>query len=86
MSSKDGSSLEPAYIYDLIHLAPLLMEGRQEDAHEFLSFILATMHDEMLVVGIWLYRCASPEQTFSLSNTQCLSGSLLHHVSSQGTV
>ncbi|XP_032830745.2 ubiquitin carboxyl-terminal hydrolase 10 isoform X2 [Petromyzon marinus] len=51
--SKDlrvGSPFEPAFIYKLLSIvkSSLCDKGRQEDAEEFLGFVINGLHDEML--------------------------------------
>lgn len=48
-----GSSFEPSYVYKMLHMIESTMSfkfGKQEDAEEFLSFVLNRLHEEMLGV------------------------------------
>lgn len=48
-----GMSFEPKYIYDLLSQVKttLSQQGKQEDAEEFLSFILNGLHDELVQIA-----------------------------------
>lgn len=48
---------EPAWIYKMLsgmRTDSFVIEGRQEDAEEFLGFLLNGLNDEMLDVSIFL--------------------------------
>jgi len=44
-----GQAFEPSYIYKIL---PAFEEGRQEDAEEFMSYLLNGINDEMTEVSI----------------------------------
>jgi ubiquitin carboxyl-terminal hydrolase 10 len=47
---RPGAAFEPTYIYGLLTVikSSLSEKGRQEDAEEYLGFILNGLHEEML--------------------------------------
>lgn len=52
-----GAAFEPSYIYSMLKYSSTAgifsVEGRQEDAEEFLSYLLNGINDEMLEVRIY---------------------------------
>lgn len=52
------SAFEPSAIYKLWNLTRSDAEGRQEDAEEFLCFILNKLNDEMLEVSFFYLDCS----------------------------
>nr|XP_044991887.1 ubiquitin carboxyl-terminal hydrolase 10 isoform X2 [Jaculus jaculus] len=60
---RPGAAFEPTYIYRLLTVikSSLSEKGRQEDAEEYLGFILNGLHEEMLS----LKKLLSPELTIS---------------------
>lgn len=44
-----GPAFEPSYVYKIL---PAFEEGRQEDAEEFMSYLLNGINDEMIEVSI----------------------------------
>lgn len=44
-----GSAFEPSYVYKIL---PAFEEGRQEDAEEFMSYLLNGINDEMIEVSL----------------------------------
>lgn len=44
-----GPAFEPSYIYKIL---PSFEEGRQEDAEEFMSYLLNGINDEMIEVSL----------------------------------
>lgn len=44
-----GQAFEPSYVYKIL---PTFEEGRQEDAEEFMSYLLNGINDEMTEVSI----------------------------------
>lgn len=54
-----GPAFEPAYVYKMLSAmhAAFPIEGRQEDAEEFLSCLLNGLNDEMLEVRVvWVIK------------------------------
>lgn len=53
-----GPAFEPSYVYKMLNSirndTAFQVEGRQEDAEEFLSCLLNGLNDEMLEVSLWL--------------------------------
>lgn len=47
----------PSYLHSLVDVNSSMRIGRQEDAQEFLSYILDGMHEELLSLGIY---CSIP--------------------------
>jgi len=43
-----GPAFEPSYVYKIL---PAFEEGRQEDAEEFMSYLLNGINDEMIEVS-----------------------------------
>ncbi|XP_071973141.1 ubiquitin carboxyl-terminal hydrolase 10 [Engystomops pustulosus] len=54
---RPGPAFEPTYIYQLLTLSKssLSEKGRQEDAEEYLGFVLNGLHEEMLSLNKLLY-------------------------------
>ncbi|CAN2389258.1 Ubiquitin carboxyl-terminal hydrolase 10, partial [Pristimantis euphronides] len=54
---RPGPAFEPTYIYQLLTLSKsnLSEKGRQEDAEEYLGFVLNGLHEEMLSLKKFLY-------------------------------
>lgn len=44
-----GPAFEPSYVYKIL---PAFEEGRQEDAEEFMSYLLNGINDEMIEVSV----------------------------------
>lgn len=49
-----GSAFEPSYIYKIL---PAFEDGRQEDAEEFMSYLLNGINDEMIEVRLKITQC-----------------------------
>lgn len=47
-----GSPFEPSYVYKIL---PTFEEGRQEDAEEFMSYLLNGINDEMIEVSFLIF-------------------------------
>lgn len=47
-----GPAFEPNYVYKIL---PTFEEGRQEDAEEFMSYLLNGINDEMIEVTVKYY-------------------------------
>ncbi|XP_066493107.1 ubiquitin carboxyl-terminal hydrolase 10 isoform X2 [Tiliqua scincoides] len=63
---RPGAAFEPTYIYRLLTVikSSLSEKGRQEDAEEYLGFILNGLHEEMLI----LKKLLSPHSETAISN------------------
>lgn len=56
---ENGIALDPSYVHTMLRYTPAAsifsVEGRQEDAEEFLSCLLNGINDEMLDVRFFIY-------------------------------